>query len=314
MSNYILSIFAEEVWYTLFVTCFFFGLFFLLIVVLGAFGEDDGADSHGDSGDGMDHGFDHDLDIDTDLDLDTDFSVDHDFGVDHDLSIDHDMSMDHDLDVDANISVDHDLGVDHDLDLDADLSMDHDFDLDAEASLGDVHHEMSHGEVGLDPDKQPKSRFLMGNISSFLLIFGQVGWMNSNPVTDQGLLIAIIAGYVASIVFGWILANYAKTTIVPIIRIARGDIAKVIYEVTPQKKGLVHVYRRDGSISSVIAIGKYPHDFFLKNEKGYIWSKNESNYTITKGHFDQPKLQTKPKLSKVAKQWTDIEQIQSKSL
>ncbi|MCH8908395.1 MAG: hypothetical protein IH840_15005, partial [Candidatus Heimdallarchaeota archaeon] len=99
-------------------------------------------------------------------------------------------------------------------------------------------------------------------------------------------------------VIGWIWANYAKTTIVPIIRIARGDIAKVIYSVSPDKKGLVHVYRRDGSISSVIAIGEYPHDIFLAGEKGYVWSKNETNFTITKGHFDHPKLQTKKKKTK----------------
>ena len=64
----------------------------------------------------------------------------------------------------------------------------------------------------------------------------------------------------------------------------------VVYGVTPDKTGMVQVNRRDGMISTIMAKGAFPHDYFDKNEKGYIWGIENEIYLLTRGLIGQPDL------------------------
>ncbi|MFV2015519.1 MAG: hypothetical protein ACC656_08845, partial [Candidatus Heimdallarchaeota archaeon] len=70
----------------------------------------------------------------------------------------------------------------------------------------------------------------------------------------------------------------------------RGDIGVVIYGITPHKIGIVHVTRKDGVETSIMARGAFNHDYFDKGEKGYVWTKEGEFYTLTKGIKNQSKL------------------------
>ncbi|MHA2254038.1 MAG: hypothetical protein ACXAD7_27040, partial [Candidatus Kariarchaeaceae archaeon] len=231
------------------------------------------------------------------LDHAIDASIDHD--LDHDLGGDIDSDLEASLDTDLHGDFDSHLELDPDADLDGDFDHDldgfHDGDVDHELH-GETHVELQQSEIGIDNESYTEeSRYLMGNIAIFLLIWGQIGWLSMNNLTDLSILIALIGGYLSSRAFAWFIANYAKTVINPIRLISRGDIGVVIYGVTPYKPGMVHVKRKDGVISTIIARGAYPHDTFEKDEKGYIWSDEGGIYTITKGVRGQPDLKIKKK-------------------
>jgi hypothetical protein len=274
MSTYIVNILGAEVWTMVFIYSFFFSLIFMIFILLGALGNEGDVDSDLDSD--LDMDADLDMDVDTDLDLDADFEAD--------LDLDTDLDMDADLDTD----------LDMDTDLDTDLDMDTDFeaDLDTDAPSGfetdtlETHIEFDHGgDVGVAQDShyEEKSNYMMGNIASFMLIWGQIGWLNSNNLQDIVFLYAFVGGYIASTVFAWIIANYAKTVIVPIRHVNRGDIGVVIYGITPFKTGIVHVTRKDGFQTSIMARGAFNHDYFNKGERGYVWSKEGEFFTLTRG-------------------------------
>ena len=68
----------------------------------------------------------------------------------------------------------------------------------------------------------------------------------------------------------------------------RGDIGVVIYGITPNKTGIVHVIRKDGVETSIMARGAFNHDYFDKGERGYVWTKEGEFFTLTKGIKKQP--------------------------
>lgn len=295
MTKYIVNLLNTNVWYTLFVACFFFGLFFILFVLLGAVG------SHDDS-----EGSDHEL-TDTDMDGSIDgevghgeFEADHDFDTGIDSDLDHDFDIDHDLETGIDTDLDHDFDTDHDFDSGIDSDLNHDFDTDHDLSnsesTSETHVNVQHYELGVDNDSyQEESQYLLGNIAVFLLVWGQIGWLTIGNLDDLTLMFALLGGYGSSKAFAWFISNYAKTVINPIRHITRGDVGEVIYGVSPYKAGMVQVKRRDGVISTIIARGAYPHDIFDRGEKGYIWSKGRGIYTITKGLRRQPNLSSENK-------------------
>ncbi len=283
MSTYIVELIGNETWTTLFMFSFFFGLIFFIFVLIGALGHDNDADTE--------------LDGDASFDVDSDIDADMDFDLDADLDTDMDMDLGTDLDLDADIDTEMDLGMDPDIDTDLDFDVDIDHDLPSGINTPfESHIEFEHGgDVGIAQDShyEEKSNYLMGNISSFMLIWGQIGWLNSNNLNDLILIYAFLGGLLTSKLFAWVIANYAKTVIVPIKHIYRGDVGSVIYGITPEKPGMVHVTRKDGVISTIIARGAFGHDYFDKGEKGYIWTKEGELYTITKGLKGQPELYPK---------------------
>ena len=272
ISTYITGLIGINTWTTLFMFSFFFGLIFFAFVLLGAFG--------------------HDNDTEGDLDSDASFELD----ADTDLDLDLDADIDADMNLDIHADVDTDLDLHADIDSDLHLEMDTDFDHDLTSSMEtpfESHIEFEHGgDVGIAQDSyyEEKSNYMMGNISSFMLIWGQIGWLNSNNLNDLVLVYAFLGGFLTSKIFAWVIANYAKTVIVPIQHIYRGDVGVVIYGITPAKSGLVHVTRKDGIISSIMARGAFGYDNFDKGEKGYVWTKEGELYTITKGLKGQPEL------------------------
>ncbi|MDH5647160.1 MAG: MSCRAMM family adhesin SdrC, partial [Candidatus Heimdallarchaeota archaeon] len=265
-----------------FITSFFFGLIFLVFTIIGGLGDEDSdVDSHNMDG--------HDFDADTDFDMDGhDFDVDTDFDMDgHDFDADTDFDMDgHDFDADTDFDMDgHDF--------DGDLNSDSLLETSTEHSVlqGHFDHLPDQIDAGIVHDAHvEKSNYMMGNIAVFTLIFGQVGWSLIDNLQDWNLFLAIMSGYFISKLFAYIIANYAKTVIVPIKHVSRGDIATVQHSVTKDKAGMVHIKRRDGYISTELAIGAFPHDNFSKGEKGYVWAKKEQMYLITRGHSEQPTL------------------------
>jgi hypothetical protein len=163
---------------------------------------------------------------------------------------------------------------------DTDIALDHGFEIPSNIEL------VSLGYASPIPEShQIESKYWLGNISVFLLFFGQIGWFNVSRFGDLAIVIAIIGGFVASRLFSWFIANYAKTVIVPIHHISRGDIGKVVFGLNYSHTGLVLVTRRDGIISSIIAKGAFPHDSFKPGDLGYIWSKSDGIYTITTGRM-----------------------------
>jgi hypothetical protein len=138
----------------------------------------------------------------------------------------------------------------------------------------------------------------MGNISSFLFFFGLVGWPVANNLQDFHIVLSVVVGLMAAKIFAYIIATYAKTVIVPLKPIRRGDVAQVRYSVTPEKAGMITIIRRDGVISTEMARGAFAHDFFDKTEKGYIWDRKKGIYLITRGVSGQPDLHTVEKKKK----------------
>ncbi|MHA2170869.1 MAG: hypothetical protein ACXAB7_13320 [Candidatus Kariarchaeaceae archaeon] len=315
MTKYIVELLPQDIWTTIFVTCFFFGLFFILFVLLGALGHQDDSDSHDmdetalDADHDIDSDFDIDHDLDTDVDMDSDLDLDHDLDTDFDTDVDMSADLDHDFDLDADgdLHADFDSDLDHDFDTDVSADLDHDLDgVDADHDFQtdfdhdiDTHIEIEQGEFGYDNESYiEESRYLMGNIAVFLLVWGQIGWITSNNLSDITLAIAFGSALLASRGFAWFISNYAKTVINPIRHISRGDIGRVIYGVNPYKPGMVQVIRKDGIVSTIMARGAYPHDIFDKDEKGYIWGKEGEIYTMTKGLKNQPNLKQKQKKRK----------------
>ncbi|OLS19603.1 MAG: hypothetical protein HeimC2_40820 [Candidatus Heimdallarchaeota archaeon LC_2] len=278
MSTYIIGLIGIKIWTTIFMFSFFFGLIFFAFVLLGAFGHD--SDTEGEL----------DGDASFDLDADTDMNLDIHADLDTDLDLHADIDADMHLDVHADLDTDLDMHAD--IDSDFHLEMDTDFDHDLPSSLDtpfESHIEFEHGgDVGIAQDShyEEKSNYMMGNISSFMLIWGQIGWLNSNNLNDLILLYAFLGGFLTSKLFAWVIANYAKTVIVPIQYINRGDVGTVIYGIAPEKPGLVHVTRKDGVISPIIARGAFGHDVFDKGEKGYVWTKEGELYTINRSKND----------------------------
>lgn len=303
MSDYIIKLLDLTTWELIFSVCFFLGLFFTIYIIFGALNSGDSHEGDHDLDGDHDLGGDHDFDVDHDLggDHDFDLDADHDLSIDadHDLSmdVDHDLSMDadHDFDLDAdhdlNLDGDHDLGGDHDFDADHDMSMDADHDL----SLDDLQIDDIH-DVGTirDSSYTLKTNFMMGNISVFLLFWGQTGWLYINELSDLTLFFSILVGILSSKAFAFFLSKYAKTVVVPLVKIQKGDIAQVINAVSPSTAGRVHVRRRDGIMDPVMAKGAYPHDTFGRGEKGYIMGKTSSLYLITKG-AGEPQLKKQKK-------------------
>lgn len=233
--NIIVDLLGKEGWITIFLTCFWFGLFLLIIVLFTTFHH-------------------------------VDFDKDHHFG--H-LTQDY-----HHGDFHSNSELHHDMphdSIDHELDTHSNLEV------------------LSVRKIENQTNPEIQSRYWLGNLSVFLVIFGQLGWFNIHHFGDTAIALAIIGGASASKIFSWFIANYAKTVIVPIHHISRGDIGKVIYPLDNQQFGLIQVTRKDGIVSPVIAQGAFPYDSFEPGELGYIWSKKDGLYTITKGRGIQSK-------------------------
>ena len=152
MTQYIVSIMDTSVWQLIFVSSFFFGLFFFIFVILGALGQDDASDT--DTIDELDHdlaSLDTDLDTDLNTDLGTDFEHDlsHDF--DHDLAVletDLDTDLDTDIDTDFDTDVDSDLGTNLDHDLTAESIDEANFDMDSGFEL---QQDFSESIASLNP-------------------------------------------------------------------------------------------------------------------------------------------------------------------
>ncbi len=231
--NIIVDLLGKEGWITFFLTCFWLGLFLLIIVLFTTYHH-------------------------------VEFDKDHHFG--H-LTQDY-----HHGDLHSNSEVHHDLAhesIDHDMETPSNLDV------------------LSAGKSENQPYHEIQSRYWLGNLSVFLVIFGQLGWFNIHQIGDMAIVIAIIGGISASKIFSWFIANYAKTVVVPIHHISRGDIGKVIYSLDYEQSGLVQVTRKDGIVSPTLAQGAFPYDSFEPGELGYIWSKKEGLYTITKGRYIQ---------------------------
>jgi len=262
MSDFIVSLLQSSTWVLIFISSFFFGLFFLLFVIFTSLGH---------------HGLDNTL-----------------HGQDTSVTDAHDLSH-----LDSGVA--HDLGHDQLADLGHDLVSQVHLD---DINYLDGHIEMDQaGDISIVKDAiyVEKSNYAMGNISVFLLIFGQIGWIFASELSDIILGIAILAGVIVSRLFSWGLSNYAKTVIVPVQKVSRGDIGTVISEVTHTKLGIVNVNKKDGMVITVLAKGAYPHDSFIQGERGYIWEEENNLYTITRGLTDQPDLNTtsfKPKTKK----------------
>ena len=201
------------------------------------------------------------------------------FASHHDVHID-DMSNDLHLDFHHDIGHDFSHEIGHDVGGHIDHSFDHHVD------VGDSHVELHDGQV-LDENAQPKTKHLLGNISSFMLGFGQVGWMNWKNLSDQSLIFALLIGIALSKLFAFVLGTYAKTTYNPIYKVSQGDSIIVTSQVTPEKAGLVNVTRKDGVINTVLAIGAFPHDRFEVGDKGHIWGKEGNYYTVTHVFWNQ---------------------------
>lgn len=278
MTTFIAGLLEAATWDIIFGTAFFFGLFFFILVILGSFGGDsDDIDSEGDfdssgeaidlDGDGMPDG----IDLDGDGIIDVEF--DGDFG---DVDFDADMDSDFDTDMDSDID---------------DITYS---DFDTHITLG----ETLDAEI-TEEDPVFQSTYKMGNISSFLFFFGLVGWPVSNNLQDFHIALSVVVGLMAAKIFAYFIATYAKTVIVPLKPIRRGDVAEVRYSVTPEKAGMITIIRRDGIISTEMARGAFAHDFFERTEKGYVWDRKSGIYLITRGVIGQPDLQSeKPKKKK----------------
>ncbi|MCY3412820.1 MAG: hypothetical protein INQ03_14375 [Candidatus Heimdallarchaeota archaeon] len=306
MSEFIVDLLSLATWEAIFTTLFFLGLIFTIYIIAGAMSGDD-ADHDGDGdadldaeptaidldGDGIADGLDLDGDgvIDVhfdgiDLDADMDFEP---VGID----LDGDGVIDgYDLDGDGIIDTDVDgLDLDGDMgDIDTDLDLDGgDLDLDGEFDLHVDVHDIKDVAAFRDRSLELKSNFMMGNVSVFMLFTGQIGWIYIHELTDLIIAISLLSGYIASKLFAMVIAKYAKTVVVPLVKIVRGDIAEVKYRVSKLKPGLVNVRRRDGVIDPVMAIGAFPHDNFEAGDLGYIIGKKDAFYLITRGRMELEK-------------------------
>ena len=58
--------------------------------------------------------------------------------------------------------------------------------------------------IAQDSHYEEKSNYMMGNISSFMLIWGQIGWLNSNNLNDLVLVYAFLGGFLTSKIFAWV--------------------------------------------------------------------------------------------------------------
>ena len=305
MSNYLTQLLTVETWELIFSVAFFLGLLFTIYIIIGALNSGSEHDSDGHDAD-HDVAGDHDLAGDHDITTDHDLSADHEMDLDHDMDLDSDMDLDHDiiiLDADNDLDADdlsHDMGhdvdsdMDHGLDLDHDFSLDHDVDFDADLDIdGDlemINFEINDfSDVGAIRDRSHtlKSNFMMGNISVFLLFSGQIGWMYVEGLSDAHIFFALLTGYLASRAFAYVIKNYTKTVVVPLVKVRKGDIARVQYQVSQKKPGLVNVMRQDGVIDPVMAKGAYSLDTFGKNELGMVTGKEGQLYIITKHEVRQ---------------------------
>lgn len=239
MTEIIVNLIGIDLWITIFLTCLWIGLLFLLIVLF------------------------------------TTFHV-------HHTDLIHDAQH---PELHPHIELTHDT-FDH--------SIEHDFDTSSNIDLLNLGSKNDIGDF-----EYIQSRYWLGNVSVYLLFFGQVGWFNIHRLGDLGIFISILGGYVAAKIFSWFIANYTKTVIVPIHHITRGDIGKVLYGIDFSSTGIIHVTRRDGIISPVMGKGAFPIDIFESGELGYIWSKTDGIYTLTKGRFEE-KLIDKKKINQVA--------------
>ena len=186
-------------------------------------------------------------------------------------------NMDHDVSHDAGF----DHGIDHDLSMDHDLSIDHDINLDHDVQL--IHSE--HLEfMDTESQKEAKvSKYLLGNITVFMLTFGATGLVNRDELSDLILIIGIIMGVIFSKIFAFALAKIAKSTENPFYHIGLGDEVRAVHEFDMKKKGVGNVTRRDGMTTTIITRGEYNTDSFKKGEVGYIIGKLKNEvYLVTK--------------------------------
>lgn len=251
MADILVPILTEEVWQLILSICFFFGLIFMGLVIVGGFGsEDDGFDM--DDGSDLEAGGNLDLeDMDTSVTIDTDV----DEGIDTELS--------------TSIEVE---------DLD-DLGMD------AENPSMEAHYGLKDGEH--IPERQSenelKSRHKMGSLASFTLFFGGIGLLMIPGLNDQGLTIAFVSGIVASKIYGFLIGTIAKNTNNRLYKIGYGDPAKVMYGLSYKKSSMVNVTRKDGIVIPVLARGASPLDEFGKGEIGFIVGKDpDGQYLIAR--------------------------------
>jgi len=304
MTTIIAGLLDATTWEIIFSSAFFFGLFFFLVVLIGAFGDDDtDVEAEADSLDG------DTIDLDGDgipdgIDLDGDGVIDIEFDSDFDSNFDADFdSSGTAIDLDGDGLPD---GIDLDGDGIIDIEFDNDFDVDFDTEVNGIEHgDFERVELPSSADAERsheqvyQSKYAMGNYSAFLFMFGQIGWFYASELQDQHIIYAMIGGFLAMKLFSLFISNYTKTVVIPLQPIRRGDIARVRYSVSPEKIGMVQIARRDGVISTDMAKGAFPHDHFSSGEKGYIWGKKNGIFLLTKGVQGQPDLQPSDKTKPV---------------
>ena len=262
MTQIITGLLSSGTWETIFLSFFFFGLFFFILAIYGSFGDHDGP-IHGDSdadlidmnGDGIPDGIDTTGDGAINVHFDTDGSID--------SHLDHGFDHGHDL---SHTASDH-IGIDSDM-------------------KSSDNSEFIFIE----------SKYKLGEYASFSMFFGMTGWFYVKFLTDLQLGLAIIIGFVAMRTFAYVIASYTQTVTKAVRGVSRGDIAQVRYKISPVKSGLVTIYRKDGVLATELARGAFPYDTFEKGEKGYVWDRTEKGvYLVTRGIIGQPDLNTTKK-------------------
>ncbi len=285
MVDILAPLLSNETWMFLFSVCFFFGLLFLGLVILGGLGsEDEGLDADQDS-------FETDFDADADLDIDADMDANFDLDVDADMDIDLD-GLDSSMSTGEgglDLQFDGDFDTDFDADFDTDIDADVDADMDVDADGGDVHGgSEKHGIWDKEhiPERQDEygleSKHKLGNFATFNLFFGALGLLLL-PVSDLDLGIAFASGFVASKAFGFLIGSIAKNTNNPLQQISYGDPAKVLYGLSYKKSSMANVTRKDGIVVPVLARGATPSDSFGRGEIGYVVGRDpDGHYLISK--------------------------------
>ncbi len=141
----------------------------------------------------------------------------------------------------------------------------------------------SHSTTTDLPQSDYEPRFKMGSIAAFLFVFGQFGMLFMNALDDSIIIIAVVFGFFVAALYDRIIGFLAKESYTPVKMIEDGDTGIVMFKVTPEKAGLVKVIKRDGRETNIMAVGKFQHDTFEKDEEGYIVGKRGKVYLITRG-------------------------------
>ncbi len=127
-------------------------------------------------------------------------------------------------------------------------------------------------------------RIVLLSISVGFMLYGISGtylWFK-DPPTDGTVLFSLIIGFVSGYGMSVTMQKLTRGYMHPVSGIKRGNVATVLFEVTPTKSGLVSVKQSDGTSRKAIAIGAFPHDYFNKGDNALVWDGNGSIIKITK--------------------------------